>query len=302
MRLNSLQALSALFLGSSLLVSSCQQPGEALIDRKQRENEAEIQQYLTQNNLNAEKTEEGIYIIKTKTVPNGQEPKIGDQVKYHYIARRLDNVIVDSTDIAANNPRTVTLAGNNTVGITLGLYAGVLKLRAGEEATLLVPSAQDGNREGTLLLPQYSPVRYDLRIVSVRTEEQRIEEYISANKINVTQKTDDGLRVAVTQSRPDSAQVTTGKTVFINYTGKRPDGTVFDSRSDGSFSFQVGAKTVVPGFENGVTKLRVGEKGTLIFPSALGYGATGSYNQSTRTYTVLPYTPLIFEIEVVKIQ
>jgi FKBP-type peptidyl-prolyl cis-trans isomerase len=279
----------AVFLGS------CQQPGEALNDRKKRENEAEIDQYIKQNNLTVIRTDEGVYFLQTKSAPSGQAPVTGDEVKYHYITRRLDGVIVDSTDIAGNVPATVILNGLNTKGITLGRYAGIIKLKQGEEGSVLVPSYLDGGRVGTLLLPQYSPVRYDLRIVGVRTEDQQIDDYIKTNSLAVTTKADDGLRVVVTQSRPDSVAVTTGKTVTVNYTGKLLNGTQFDSNQRGTFQVLIGGKQVVSGFETGLTKLRVGEKALLIFPSALGYGTTGFGT------TIQPYSPLLFEIEVVKI-
>lgn len=277
------------------LLSACQQPGEALTDRKKRENEAEIEQYVKQNNLMATKTAQGIYFIQTKAVPTGQAPLTGDEVKYHYITRRLDGVIVDSTNIAGNVPETIILNGNSTRNITLGRYAGILNLKQGEEGSVLVPSYLDGGRTGSLLLPQYSPVRYDLRVVSVRTEDQQIEEYIRANKVAVTTKTDDGVRVAVTQARPDSVAITTGKTVIMNYKGKLLNGTIFDPGTT-PLTVRIGEKQVVPGFENGLTKLRAGEKALLIFPSALGYGVTG------RSTVILPYSPLLFEIEITKVQ
>jgi len=44
---------------------------------------------------------------------------------------------------------------------------------------------------------------------------------------------------------------------------------VFDS---GSFSFTVGAGQVVPGFDQGITGMKVGGKRQLVIPSQLGYG------------------------------
>lgn len=291
--------ISSLLAISSLL-GSCEQPGEALTERKRRENEADILNYIAANNLPATKTDQGVYFFQTKANPGGQAPQTGDEVRYHFIARRLDGVIVDSTDIAANNPATVILAAENTTGITLGKYAGILKLKQGEEGSVLVPAYLDGGRVGTLLLPQYSPVRYDLRIISVRTEKQQIDNYISTNKLTVTTLTSDSVRVIKTLVQPaDSAAITTGKTVTMNYTGKRLDGTIFDSNSAGTFSVQIGAKQVVPGFESGLTALRAGEKATIIFPSSLGYGVIGTGSGVRR---ILPYTPLIFEIQVVKVK
>ena len=141
----------------------------------------------------------GLTIYLQKTVVDGQKANVGDEVQYHYIARRLDGLIVDSTEIAANTPLKFT-SGVYT-GITAGLYDGMVNsgttkgtgLKKGEEATLLVPSYLDNGRVGTLLLPQYAPIRYDVRVVNIRTEDQQIEDYIAANKLTITQKTTEGV-------------------------------------------------------------------------------------------------------------
>lgn len=286
-------------LVASFFLGSCQQPSEALNDRKKRENEAEIDQYIKLNNLTATKTEQGVYFIQTKSVPTGQAPLLGDEVKYHYITRRLDGVITDSTNIAGNVPETVILNGLQTRNITLGRYAGILNLKQGEEGSVLVASYQDGGRTGTLLLPQYSPVRYDLRIVSVRTENQQIEDYIRANQLKVTTLTSDSIRVIKTLTQPtDSAAITTGKTVTVKYTGKLLNGRTFQATS--TPTNRIGEKKFLPGVESGLTQLRAGEKALLIFPSALGYGANGLVTGST--LLVSPYSPLLYEVEVTKVQ
>ncbi|WP_077922621.1 FKBP-type peptidyl-prolyl cis-trans isomerase [Spirosoma sp. 209] len=287
-------------LAVSALLSACEQPGEALIERKKRENEADILAYIAQNNLNATKTDEGIWYFQTKANATGQAPLTGDEVKYHFVARRLDGVIVDSTDQAGNKPETVILAGTNTIGITLGKYAGILKLKQGEEGAVLVPAYLDGGRNGNLVLPQYSPVRYDLKIVSVRNQNQQIQDYIRANNLTVTTLTTDSVRVIKTLTQPaDSMAIVTGKTVTMKYVGKRLNGTTFDSNTAGTFKVQIGTKQVVPGFESGLTALRAGEKATIIFPSSLGYGTTGTGSGANR---ILPYTPLLFELEIVKVE
>ncbi|AQG81864.1 FKBP-type peptidyl-prolyl cis-trans isomerase [Spirosoma montaniterrae] len=287
-------------LAVSALLASCQEQGEALIDRKRRENEADIQAYITANNISATNLENGIYFFPTKTVPNAQAPATGDEVRYHYIARRLDGVIVDSTDIAGNVPASVILAENATTGITLGKYAAILKLKEGEEGSVLVPAFADGGRVGTLLLPQYSPVRYDMRIVSVRTENEQIRDYIRTNNLTVTTTTSDSVRVIKTLVQPtDSAAITTGKNVTINYTGYRLDGSTFDSNNTGSFRVTIGTTNSIQGLQSGLLQMRAGEKGTIIFPSKVGYGATGTGRGAQR---ILPYTPLRFDIQVVKVQ
>lgn len=80
------------------------------------------------------------------------------------------------------------------------------------------------------------------------------------------------------------AQADTTKTVAVHYTGYLYDvrvastkGTQFDtSVGKTPFTFKLGAGTVIPGFDQGVTGMKVGGKRTVTIPAALGYGATGS--------------------------
>ncbi|GAA4458265.1 hypothetical protein GCM10023189_30210 [Nibrella saemangeumensis] len=278
----------------SFSVVSCLQSGEALQDRKRRENEQEIEQYIVQNNLRGQiqKNDLGLYYYIVKPVPNAQQPKIGDEVQYHYVARRLDNLIVDSTEVAANKPLSFVYL-DRPVNITAGLFLGISQLKEGEEAILLVPSYLDNGRVGTLLLPQYSPVRYDLKVASVRTEDEQIEDYVKAKKLTITQKQDNGLRIAVTQSRPDSVLITTGKTVNVKYSGKLLTDKQFDA---GTINVTIGEGRVVKGWEEALQKLRAGEKATVIFPSTLGYGTQGSGQN------IGPYAPLTFDLEILSVK
>jgi FKBP-type peptidyl-prolyl cis-trans isomerase len=70
-----------------------------------------------------------------------------------------------------------------------------------------------------------------------------------------------------------------GNTVQVNYTGwlyeggKR--GKKFDSSLDSGmpFSFKLGVKQVIPGWDEGVEGMKVGGKRELIIPANLAYGA-----------------------------
>jgi len=69
-------------------------------------------------------------------------------------------------------------------------------------------------------------------------------------------------------------QAKSGDTVRIHYTGTLQDGAVFDS-SEGRdpLEFQLGSGQVIPGFDDGVTGMTVGEKKTIEIPSDQAYGA-----------------------------
>jgi peptidylprolyl isomerase len=70
---------------------------------------------------------------------------------------------------------------------------------------------------------------------------------------------------------PVAAQ--TGDTVEVNYTGKLTDGTVFDSTSGGEpYEFTLGQGQVIPGFEQAVTGMKIGESKTVSIPADEAYG------------------------------
>jgi FKBP-type peptidyl-prolyl cis-trans isomerase 2 len=68
-------------------------------------------------------------------------------------------------------------------------------------------------------------------------------------------------------------QAKQGDTVNIHYTGKLPDGTVFDtSRSRHQLQFTIGKGQVIAGFEQAVIGMKTGESRTTTIPVDLAYG------------------------------
>lgn len=68
-------------------------------------------------------------------------------------------------------------------------------------------------------------------------------------------------------------QVKSGDTVKVHYHGKLTDGTTFDSSAGRDpLEFEVGSGMVIPGFDNGVTGMTVGEKKTINIPVDEAYG------------------------------
>ncbi|MCS0632596.1 FKBP-type peptidyl-prolyl cis-trans isomerase [Telluria mixta] len=94
-------------------------------------------------------------------------------------------------------------------------------------------------------------------------------------------------------------EAATGKTVTVTYTGwlysdtaTDHKGTQFDS---GTFSFVLGQKQAITGFDQGVTGMKVGGKRTLLIPSSLGYGASGSG-------AIPPNAGLVFDVALTAVQ
>ena len=133
--------------------------------------------------------------------------------------------------------------------------------------------------------------RLDLEIVKLRSEDQIIDEYVKASKLTLTEKTSTGLRFLRTLEAPSGTQLKVGLLATVKYTGYLAStGKQFDT---GQINVALGDGAVVKGFEEGLLKMKVGEKATLVFPSSLGYGTSGS------STTIPPYAPLIFNVEIV---
>jgi peptidylprolyl isomerase len=64
-----------------------------------------------------------------------------------------------------------------------------------------------------------------------------------------------------------------GDTVRVHYVGKTSEGAVFDS-SEGSdpFEFTLGTKAVIPGFEDAILGMKVGDTKTISIPPDQAYG------------------------------
>ncbi|MDG1431766.1 MAG: peptidylprolyl isomerase [Paracoccaceae bacterium] len=68
-------------------------------------------------------------------------------------------------------------------------------------------------------------------------------------------------------------QAKSGDTVRIHYTGTLDDGSTFDS-SEGRdpLEFTLGSGQVIPGFDVGVTGMKIGDKKTINIPCVEAYG------------------------------
>lgn len=90
--------------------------------------------------------------------------------------------------------------------------------------------------------------------------------------------------------------VVAGDSITVDYTGTLEDGTQFDSSVGREpFTFIIGEGSVIPGWDQGLLGMKVGEERKLTIPSDLAYGPTGSGD------TIPPNATLIFTVKLISI-
>lgn len=146
------------------------QAAEADIDQQQA-----IAVYLHEHNLNVQPTEDGLYFIRTQA-GKGKAIQQGSPVKFHYVGRLLDGTVFDTSikEVAEENglyhPRRSyeplqTMAG--TGQMIMGMDEGLMMMRQGDKATLLIPFQLAYGEQGAGPIPPYSPLIFEMEIVSV---------------------------------------------------------------------------------------------------------------------------------------
>jgi len=95
----------------------------------------------------------------------------------------------------------------------------------------------------------------------------------------------------------EGAAAAAGRDVIVHYSGWLADGTQFDSSKEkhDPFHFTLGKKEVMPGWEEGLSGMKVGGTRKLTVPPQLGYGEDGAGD------TIPPNATLTFEVELLAV-
>ena len=110
--------------------------------------------------------------------------------------------------------------------------------------------------------------------------------------------------VGVVDTRPGSgARATTHQCLYVHYEGALADGRTFESSrtspANGApispIALELGAGSVMAGWEKGLVAMRVGGTRRLYVPFRLAYGADG------RPPSIPPRTDLVFDIELLAV-
>jgi len=122
-------------------------------------------------------------------------------------------------------------------------------------------------------------------------EPQLIQDFIDLNKI-VEQPTESGLYYIERQAGSGPG-ITKESKIKIVYNCTTLDGTVIDTQTK-PIELDLSIGKITKGMEEGLLKMTMGSKATLIIPSNLAFG-------KRKISTIQPYTALIYDIEVIEV-
>lgn len=110
-------------------------------------------------------------------------------------------------------------------------------------------------------------------------------------------KTTSGLRYKLIE-KGNGPKAEKGKTVSVHYEGALTNGQVFDSsfKRNQPIEFTLGVGQVIPGWDEGIALLNVGDKARFVIPSELAYGSRGAGG------VIPPNAALVFDVKLVAVK
>jgi FKBP-type peptidyl-prolyl cis-trans isomerase len=242
------------------------------------------------------------------------QPKgsLGDIIKMNTVYSTWNDSVLFSTYEGGMGPVQFTISPPSYNGDPM---EGFILLGEGDSALFLMPVdsafknqelppfAKKGEyvKVGVSVLSRMSKETYERKKAEeakkqTEMEAITIEDFLTRNGLSA-KKTASGLYYIISE-QGTGAKAAAGSTVTVNYTGKLLDGKVFDSSLKPGrqpYSFKLGVGQVIKGWDEGIALFSAGGKGTLLIPSAMGYGSRGSGQ-------IPPNSILIFDIELLEVR
>ncbi len=238
------------------------------------------------------------------SVGNGKEAKMGDYISIHFDGWYLTDK--DKNDLFADwskdsskkvqslgssrkfHPLDIKLAPN---GFIKGSELGMVGMKIGEKRTIIIPDSLAYGKKGLGPVPPNSDIKVVVDLLNIKVPVKRWDVDTTKELITPT-----GLKYIPVQEGT-GAKADSGKIVKVNYSGYFLDGKKFDSSVDRGqpFTFMLGTKSVIPGWEEGIALMKEGGKAELIIPPDLAYGKAGRG-------LIPPNSTLIFDVELLEVK
>ncbi|WP_371929866.1 FKBP-type peptidyl-prolyl cis-trans isomerase [Uliginosibacterium sp. 31-16] len=225
-------------------------------------------------------------IYEDLVVGNGEAAQAGRSVQVHYTGWLTTGEKFDSS-VDRDEPFGFPLGGGHVIP---GWDEGVQGMLVGGKRKLTIPSHLAYGEEGAGgVIPPNATLVFEVELLGIEPA------------LDMTMR--DPVTTASGLTYDDSifgtgALAKAGQYVSVHYTGWLTTGEKFDSSKDRGepFSFPLGGRRVIAGWDEGVQGMKVGGTRKLIIPPELGYGARGAGG------VIPPNATLVFEVELLDVQ
>jgi peptidylprolyl isomerase len=279
--------ITAAFVAFTFSIGFSQETTGGKDKSKAVKDEKKTKEKKTMSLLNKEfKTESGL-IYKITHEGSGQRAKAGDMVMVHYTGKLTNDTVFDSSH-SRNQPFKFKLGAGQVIK---GWDEGIALLNVGDKALLTIPPQIGYGERNMGKIPANSTLIFEVELLAIL---EKPKPFDIAGKDTIALES--GLKYIKLNST-QGTQAESGKVVAVHYTGYLEDGSVFDSSVERGepIRFPLGQGRVIQGWDEGISKLKVGEKARLVIPHQLGYGERGYP-------PVIPASAtLIFDVELVDV-
>lgn len=220
---------------------------------------------------------------------NGTQASSGSKVSVHYTGTLLNGTKFDSSR-DRGEPFSFKLGAGQVIR---GWDEGIALLKVGDRAILTIPAELGYGAQENGNIPANSVLVFDVELMDVQ---EGVKPYDVKGKD--TLNTASGLEyIVVSKGAKGGARAANGKNVSVHYTGYLTDGTIFDSSVErgNPIKFKLGEGKVIPGWEEGIALMSVGDKMRLVIPSKLAYGERGAGG------VIPPNATIIFDVELMDV-
>lgn len=228
-------------------------------------------------------TESGLqYFI----IPGGDGPLAvdGDVVAVHYSGKLEDGTIFDNS-YDRGEPIVFTLGKGQVIP---GWEEGIKLLSKGDKATFHIPPQLAYGENGVGPIPPNATLTFEVELVDIINPAAPLD--VSGLPRQTTER---GVAYSVVR-QGDGLQLEPEMRLKVHYNGFLEDGTLFDSSYERArpIEFVLGRGMVIPGWEEGLQQLRVGDQARIWIPFQLAYGESGRGPIPGRAN-------LIFDVEII---
>lgn len=228
------------------------------------ENELEIQEYISQHNLDAKATGSGLYYVIDEQGEGAEITASSD------VSLRFKGFFTNGEVLVENTEEGLSFKLQNEIA---GLREGIQLFNEGGKGTLLIPAHLAFGTIDSPNIPAGSVVIFEIELIDYPAENKaEIEKFLSDNDLQGTE-TESGLFYIIDEQGTGEFPVD-DSIVTVAYKGSLTNGDVFDESDEDGISAKL--SVFIPGWKEGLKYFKKGGKGKLLVPSSLAYGRYGT--------------------------